>query len=73
MSSIHHFGTTDLYSTEPVNYILLPIHILTYLFQGELEHHLPKGRYHHTDKRTFVCQLTQIEHHEAHLHHIKQQ
>ncbi|KAG2339571.1 hypothetical protein BDR05DRAFT_891592, partial [Suillus weaverae] len=55
-TSIHYFGTTDSYSTEP----------------GELEHCTPKGGYHRTDQRSFVCQLTQIEHCEAHLCCIKQ-
>ncbi|KAG2049274.1 hypothetical protein BDR06DRAFT_991207, partial [Suillus hirtellus] len=45
VASIRLFGTTDSYSTEP----------------GELEHRMPKARYHHTDKRAFVHQLTQIE------------
>ncbi|KAG2054377.1 hypothetical protein BDR06DRAFT_982438 [Suillus hirtellus] len=57
VASIRHFGTTDSYSTEP----------------GELEHRMPKGRYCRTDRRNFICQLTQIECHQMCLHCIKQQ
>ncbi|KAG2155200.1 uncharacterized protein EDB93DRAFT_1247691 [Suillus bovinus] len=56
VSSIRHFGTTNSYSTEP----------------GELEHCTPKGRYHRTDRRTFVRQLTQIERRKTRLRCIKQ-
>ncbi|KAG0695162.1 hypothetical protein DFH29DRAFT_1005685 [Suillus ampliporus] len=56
VASIRLLGTTDSYSTEP----------------GELEHHTPKSRYHRTDRRAFVHQLTQIEHWEARLRRIKQ-
>ena len=37
------------------------------LIQGELEHHLPKSRYTHTNCKTFVKQLTVIEHWQAHI------
>ncbi|KIK34655.1 hypothetical protein CY34DRAFT_97579 [Suillus luteus UH-Slu-Lm8-n1] len=53
--------------------ILLSIHTVTHLSQGELEHRTPKGRYHRTDRRTFVRQLTQIERRQARLRRIKQQ
>ncbi|KAG2053011.1 hypothetical protein BDR06DRAFT_491243 [Suillus hirtellus] len=56
VASIRLFGTMDSYSTEP----------------GELEHRTPKARYHRTDKRAFVHQLTQIERREARLRRIKQ-
>ncbi|KAG2105838.1 uncharacterized protein F5147DRAFT_775151 [Suillus discolor] len=56
VACIHHFGTTDSYSTEP----------------GELEHHMPKGRYHCTDQNTFIRQLTRIECCEARLRRIEQ-
>ncbi|KAG1882847.1 uncharacterized protein F5891DRAFT_1203831 [Suillus fuscotomentosus] len=56
VASIHHFGTMDSYSTKP----------------GELEHHTSKDRYRHTDRKAFVHQLTQIEHHQTRLRHIKQ-
>ncbi|KAG2029658.1 hypothetical protein BDR03DRAFT_936805 [Suillus americanus] len=56
VASIHLFGTTDSYSTEP----------------GELEHHTPKGRYQRTNKRAFIHQLTRIERREACLRRIKQ-
>lgn len=33
---------------------------------------MPKGRYHRTDRRAFVQQLTQIKCHQARLRHIQQ-
>ncbi|KAG2335546.1 hypothetical protein BDR05DRAFT_898217, partial [Suillus weaverae] len=48
VNTIRCFGTTDSYSTEPVSPSLLFVPVLTY-FKGELEHHMSKGRYHHTD------------------------
>ncbi|KAG2059281.1 hypothetical protein BDR06DRAFT_979903 [Suillus hirtellus] len=56
VTSIHWFGTTDSYSTEP----------------GELEHRMLKCRYRRTDRRDFVHQLAQIERCQTHLRHIKQ-
>ncbi|KAG2353655.1 hypothetical protein BDR07DRAFT_1382959 [Suillus spraguei] len=53
-TSIRNFGTTDSYSTEP----------------GELEHHTSKARYHRTDKKGFVKQITSIKRREAHIHRI---
>ncbi|KAG2347120.1 hypothetical protein BDR05DRAFT_945499 [Suillus weaverae] len=49
VSTIHQYGTSDLYSSEP----------------GELEHHSPKSRYRQTDHKSFVKQLTRIKHHQA--------
>ncbi|KAG2152643.1 uncharacterized protein EDB93DRAFT_1249151 [Suillus bovinus] len=53
-TSIHNFGTTDSYSTEP----------------GELEHRTSKARYHRTDKKGFVKQITSIERRKARIHRI---
>ncbi|KIK32395.1 hypothetical protein CY34DRAFT_101573 [Suillus luteus UH-Slu-Lm8-n1] len=54
-TSIRNFGTTDSYSTEP----------------GELEHRTSKARYHRTDKKGFVKQITSIERREARIHRIR--
>ncbi|KAG2052328.1 hypothetical protein BDR06DRAFT_983179 [Suillus hirtellus] len=55
VSTICWYGTSDLYSTE----------------LGELEHCSPKARYCHTDHKLFVKQLTQIEHQQARICHIR--
>ncbi|KAG2741806.1 hypothetical protein P692DRAFT_201726163 [Suillus brevipes Sb2] len=54
-TSIRRFGTTDSYSTEP----------------GELEHRTSKARYHRTDRKEFVKQITSIERREARIHRIR--
>ncbi|KAG0694659.1 hypothetical protein DFH29DRAFT_1006136 [Suillus ampliporus] len=53
-TSICNFGTTDSYSTEP----------------GELEHRTSKARYHRTDRKEYVKQITRIERREACIHGI---
>ncbi|KAG1865192.1 hypothetical protein C8R48DRAFT_601365, partial [Suillus tomentosus] len=54
-TSIRKFGTTDSYSTEP----------------GELEHRTSKARYHRTDRKEYVEQITRIERRQARIHHIR--
>jgi hypothetical protein len=39
--------------------------------QGELEHRTLKSQYHRTDQREYVKQMTQIEHQEARIRHIR--
>ncbi|KAG1803420.1 uncharacterized protein BJ212DRAFT_1304570 [Suillus subaureus] len=51
VSMIRQYGTCDSYSTEP----------------GELEHRAPKAWYCHTNHKSFVKQLTQIECHQARI------
>jgi len=39
--------------------------------QGELEHRTSKARYHRTDRKEFVKQITSIERREARIHRIR--
>jgi hypothetical protein len=69
VSTIQQYGMCDLYSTKPV--CPLPfLYFSLWLPQGELEHHSLKSRYCHTDQRSFVKQLTQIEHQQVRIHQI---
>ena len=71
--TIRMHGTMDSYSTEPVSIRLTmtpdALRKLI-LIQGELEHRLPKSRYTRTDRKTFVKQLTVIEHRQARIWRI---
>ena len=72
-ATIRRIGTTDSYSTELVSYHALFSWMAleqTPLWQGELEHRNPKSRYSRTSCKCFITQLTQIEHRQAHVHHI---
>jgi len=70
--TICRFGTTDSFSTETVSHFHDLQEINADYMQSELEHHKPKGRFKHTDKKKlFVKQLAQIERRETRLRRIR--
>lgn len=73
VETIRRNGTSDSYSTEPVNRHVFGFHFRYLLeYQMELEHRSPKSRYLRTSRKNFEKQLTQIERRQARIRRIRQ-
>jgi hypothetical protein len=73
VATIHRFGTTDSYSTQPVGVQLAASHSLltTSIYQSEREHRTSKARFVRTSGRSIPCQIAKIETRERRIRMIR--
>lgn len=74
VTTIHHFGTTDSYSTQPVGVQLSASHSLLTagIYQSEREHRTSKARFVRTSGRSIPCQIAKIETRERRIRMIRE-